>query len=103
MTLGTWIRYVVALAAVVIAAVFGTAANADNDPIAVWTFEPEPFLDADGLNLAAGPSVTPSTGTGSLSGLHASAATDWTTPTGNGSANAYSSNTWADGDYYQFQ
>jgi len=36
------------------------------------------------------------------SGAHASAATDWTTPAGNGSDNSLSANTWAIGDYYQF-
>jgi len=35
--------------------------------------------------------------------LHASAATDWTTPSGNGSTDSFSSNTWGVGDYYQFQ
>jgi hypothetical protein len=68
-----------------------------------WTFEPEPFLDAAGMNLAAGPIVNASTGTGTATGLHASAATDWSTPSGNGGGNAYSSNTWAVGDYLQFQ
>ena len=41
-------------------------------------------------------------GPGSVSGFHASAGTSYSTPIGNGSANAFSSNSWAIGDYYQF-
>jgi hypothetical protein len=36
-------------------------------------------------------------------GSQASAQSDWTTPAGNGSANSLSVNTWAVGDYFQFQ
>lgn len=64
-----------------------------------WDFE-TPFADLS--NATASPAVAASTGSGTASGYHASAATDWTTPAGNGSANAMSSNTWAVGDYYQF-
>jgi hypothetical protein len=38
-----------------------------------------------------------------LRGVHASAATGWTTPTGNGSATSFSSNNWAIGDYYEIK
>lgn len=64
-----------------------------------WDFENAP---ADLSNSTVSPSVAASTGTGTASGVHASSATDWTTPAGNGSANSLSSNTWAVGDYYQF-
>ena len=37
----------------------------------------------------------------SLSGVHAAAATVWTSPSGNGSQFSLSSNTWAIGDYYE--
>lgn len=37
----------------------------------------------------------------SLGGVHASAATAWTSPSGNGSQYSLSSNTWAIGDYYE--
>lgn len=64
-----------------------------------WDFENAP---ADLIDSAASPTVSASTGTGSASGLHAGTAADWTTPAGNGSANSFSVNTWAVGDYWQF-
>lgn len=66
-----------------------------------WDFE-DPTTPADLANATALPAVAASLGTGTAIGQHASASTDWTTPVGNGSANALSSNTWAIGDYYQF-
>lgn len=41
-------------------------------------------------------------GPGSVSGVHAAAGTSFSTPIGNGSANSFSANSWAIGDYYQF-
>jgi PEP-CTERM motif len=66
-----------------------------------WDFENAP---ADLTNSAASFTFasTLGTNTGTASGLHLSANTDWTTPAGNGSANSFSSNEWAVGDYYQF-
>lgn len=68
--------------------------------LAKWTFETN--TPADLNDSASGPTVAAEEGTGSFQGIHASAASDWTTPTGNGSANAYSVNTWAVGDYFGF-
>ena len=68
--------------------------------IAVWTFETAP--PADLLNSATIGGIAADFGLGTASGVHASAATDWTTPTGNGSANSLSANEWAVGDYFQF-
>ena len=48
---------------------------------------------ADGGALTTGSTFT---------GFHASAST-WSNPAGNGSTHSFSSNTWAVGDYYQFQ
>ena len=90
-------------AAIVVLAVFAGQAQAQNDILARWTFEPEPFADAAGMNLATGPSVTATTGTGMMFGVHASAASDWSTPTGQASGNAYSGNEWAVSDYFEFQ
>lgn len=64
-----------------------------------WDFENPP---ADLSNSTTAPSIAASTGTGTAGGVHASNATDWTTPSGNGSANSLSANTWAIGDYFQF-
>lgn len=68
--------------------------------IAKWTFETSP--PADLFDSATIGSIAADEGTGTALGSHASAATDWTTPSGNGSANSLSSNTWAVGDYCQF-
>jgi hypothetical protein len=46
--------------------------------------------------------ITATTGTGTASGHHASSATQWSNPVGNGSTESFSSNNWAIGDYYQF-
>jgi predicted extracellular nuclease len=69
--------------------------------IAQWNFEsPNP---ADVTDAATYPNaIAPAVGTGNAAGVHAGAATDWSTPVGNGSADSFSSNTWAVGDYYQF-
>ncbi|MDN3920734.1 PEPxxWA-CTERM sorting domain-containing protein [Roseateles violae] len=66
-----------------------------------WDFEGA-TTPADLSDSAASPAVAASLGSGTASGLHASAASDWTTPAGNGSANALSANTWGVGDYWQF-
>lgn len=41
-------------------------------------------------------------GTSIANGHHAGAATDWSSPVGNGSLESFSANTWAVGDYWQF-
>lgn len=69
--------------------------------IVQWDFEGA-TTPPDLIDSANSPLVAASTGTGTARGVHAGSATDWTTPAGNGSANAFSSNTWAVGDYYQF-
>lgn len=71
--------------------------------ISQWTFESN--TPADATDSATSPSVADESGNanGTASGRHASASTDWTTPVGNGSANAFSANTWAVGDYFQFR
>lgn len=70
------------------------------DTLAQWTFELNP--PADLTDSASILGIAADVGTGTASALHASAATDWTTPAGNGSANSLSANTWAVGDYFQF-
>jgi hypothetical protein len=82
-------------------ALFVSAATSNAAVIASWGFEV--ITPADVSNSATNGPHNPDVGAGSASGVHASANTDWSTPVGNGSANAYSSNEWAIGDYYQFQ
>ena len=69
--------------------------------LAKWTFETT--TPADLLNASLYPGFNADTGAGTASGFHASSATNWTTPTGNGSANSFSSANWSLGDFYQFQ
>lgn len=69
--------------------------------ISQWTFETAP--PADLSNSSSSPTVIADVGNGSASGVHGSGNTDWSTPPGNGSANSFSANTWAVGDYWQFQ
>jgi hypothetical protein len=72
------------------------------DIVAQWTFEAPttPTPATDNTDIA---NINPASGTGIASGHHASAMTDWSTPSGNGSTFSLSSNNWAIGDYYQFQ
>jgi hypothetical protein len=88
------------LAACVFAAMAIPAGVSHGILIASWDFETNTPADLNN-SVTIGP-VLPSAGVGVATGVHASAATDWTTPAGNGSANSLSSNTWAIGDYYQF-
>ncbi len=67
--------------------------------LAGWTFETNPPSLADS---ASGPVVSPQTGSGSFSGVHALGTSDWFTTNGNGSSNSYVSNNWTTGDYYEF-
>jgi hypothetical protein len=69
--------------------------------ITQWTIEGA-TTPADLTDSAVGPAVAATTGVGVLTGVHAGSASDWTTPSGPASANAYSVNTWATGDYFQF-
>lgn len=76
-------------------------ASAQGEVRGKWTFEINTPADLNDAML--GPTVNAEEGTGSFFGSHTSAVTDWSTPVGNGSSNAYSSNNWSLGDYYQFQ
>ena len=81
-------------AVLLLSAALGGSTIARAAVIADWTFETS-------MPAAAGP-FAPEIGAGAASGFHAGAAT-YSTPSGNGSAHAFSSNTWAVGDYYQFK
>lgn len=82
-------------------ALIATAAQAAT--ITQWTFETSSpnFTGALFVGEAIGP-LAAEVGTGSASGVHASASTTYTKPAGNGSVSSFSSNNWAIGDYYQF-
>lgn len=90
-----------ALAFAGVAMITAQASAQNGTVLGKWTFETAP--PADVTDSATGPTVAADEGSGSMLGIHANSATDWSTPVGNGSGNSYSSNTWSLGDYYQFQ
>ena len=72
--------------------------------IANWTFETYTSGTTTGSDspvLFAEAGIQ--SGTAKATGRHASNATSWSNPVGNASAESFSSNTWASGDYYQFE
>jgi PEP-CTERM motif len=92
------------LRAVAVAIAFWVAASpASAAIISQWTFEAGTSGNppsATGTDITG---ISPATGPGVASGHHASPNTVWDNPAGNGSAESFSSNTWAVDDYYQFQ
>ncbi len=89
-------------------AVFATISliTARADTLADWTFETsQPGVvtlpAAPGAGVAFS-SFSPEIGSGTASALHTGAAT-YSSPAGNGSSHSFSVNTWAVGDYFQFQ
>ena len=72
--------------------------------LANWTFE---TYNAATLTAATGPTLLAEAGLGAgvavATGVHASSSTAWSNPAGNGSAESFSVNTWAVGDYFQFR
>ncbi len=81
-----------------------TAAKAD--VIADWTFQTSASTNnIIGAGLATGSTqsgVLADIGTGTANAFHATAATAWSIPSGNGSSNSWSANNWNLGDYFQF-
>jgi hypothetical protein len=79
---------------------FNVAALSFAQTITRWTYETTLPSLTDSASIG---SIAAEIGSGTASGLHASATTDWSNPVGNGSAESFSANEWAIGDYYQFQ
>ncbi len=79
------------------------AASAANAAVVVgWSIPAALTGTLTGANYAVGEANDGANKVGSnLTGVHASASTTWSSPTGNGSTNSFSSNNWAIGDYYQ--
>ena len=71
-----------------------SSAQVHGATIATWTFETS-------LPTTAGP-ISPEVGSGSATIFHATPDA-FTNPSGNGSAESYSTNSWTVGDYFQFQ
>lgn len=74
--------------------IFGVAQQADATVLGGWTFETS-------VPTTAGPHAAEE-GTGSALASHASTATVYSNPVGNGSAESFSANNWSVGDYWQF-
>jgi hypothetical protein len=100
----------IAAVAVAAATTVLSGENARGGVITSWGFESLAVSSTAGTapNATAGgsgASITSdasSTVAGTATELHASASTVYSTPAGNGSTKALSSNNWATGDYYQF-
>jgi hypothetical protein len=88
----------------VIIALAGSSLSALGQIVAQWNFQDLPSaLSSTGVRYPATGGIAASTGTGSAFGLHASASSVFSSPTGNGSTRSFSANTWGLGDYFQFQ
>lgn len=87
--------YVIAVVVLVLPADRGTAAT-----IAHWTFETSQPSQID--SATNGPHA-PEVGSGAALGQHSASLTDWSSPAGNGSSRAWSSDVWSVGNYYQFE
>jgi hypothetical protein len=88
------------LAAVVLCAF---ASRASATIVADWTFESLTITTGTpAATFPASGGISPEVGAGSASGTHATAATAWSTPAGNGSTKSFSANQWLPGDYWQF-
>ena len=82
-------------------AVIATASAASADVIAGWTM-PTAVTATTAATYSYGAANLGALVSGSmLSGTHSSASTAWSSPAGNGSTYALSSNAWNVGDYYQ--
>src|SRR5215471_2421358 len=76
------------------------------DVLDSWSFEGVTTTNTGTLPVVGGTGASADsgvlTGGSAFTGLHASSATIWTNPVGNGSAKSVSSDHWGVGDYYQF-
>src|SRR5215471_5741692 len=80
--------------------------SASADTLAQWTFE-TPTSTNNIIGLGLTPSSTQTgvgadIGTGIANSFHATAATAWSIPAGNGSGHSWSGNNWSVNDYFQF-
>ena len=83
-----------------LASIVASAASAD--VIAGWSMPTAVAASTTGASYDYGAADSGARASGSgLRGDHSNALTAWTSPTGNGSTYALSSNAWNVGDYYQ--
>jgi hypothetical protein len=95
-----------AKACVAVTGLFLMSVTAEAAMLAGWTFEtntpPSPAVSG-----ATGPSITAEVGSGSISGVHADASSQWSTAAGYGSDNSFQATRWGTtedqtGNYWQF-
>jgi hypothetical protein len=67
---------------------------------AKWTFEVSQPTQNNQPTIT---NIASEQGDGTAGGVHLSSGTDYSSPAGNGSGESFSANTWAIGDYFQFQ
>ena len=83
-------------------AMIATASAASADVIAGWSMPTAVAASTTGATYSYGAADSGALVSGSmLSGTHSSASTAWSSPAGNGTTYALSSNAWNVGDYYQ--
>ncbi|MFM8360411.1 MAG: hypothetical protein ACKOET_17820 [Verrucomicrobiota bacterium] len=85
-----------------VSSVLAPALSAQVITLAGWDFEQEPVVSLSQSGVLAG-DFDAAVGTGEVLGSHAAAATAWSSPAGNGSANFLSANNWTIGDHFQFR
>ncbi|MBX3389395.1 MAG: PEP-CTERM sorting domain-containing protein [Phycisphaeraceae bacterium] len=92
------------ISAFALAAVAGATIGASANAAVLTSWDFENLLSTYSVTGANSGNIASTGGlfAGNASGTHASAATAYSSPVGNGSARSFSSNTWAIGDYYQF-
>ncbi len=69
----------------------------------LWSFEGNNIDAFNGITATTVGNIAADIGSGVATGVHASASSVWSAPSGNGSPNSWSVNHWAVGDYFQFQ
>jgi hypothetical protein len=91
----------VAAVAMVVSGAFCGQALAVNDVNDIWSFDS--ISPANTGSIPTGAPFTSNEGAGGgATAFHASTATVWSTPVGNGTAKSLSSTAWAAGDFYEF-
>ena len=71
--------------------------------LAKWTFESATISSTGSMSASFSPEDGTQTSSASAVGVHSSASTVYSSPSGNGSAKSFSANNWTVGDYYQFK
>ncbi len=69
----------------------------------LWTFEGDNVNAYNGKTGTTVGNIAADVGSGVATGVHVSASSAWSAPSGNGSPDSWSVNHWGIGDYFQFQ